>query len=160
AGMPTPLQHVIFIVRENKTYDANLGDMPGTNGDPSLAIFGERLTPNLHALARQFTNGDNFYSNAAASIQGHQWTTAGTVNDCIEKTWNTVYGRSTRDSTDQGTAVAAPVNGYYFQALARAGIKYTDYGEIVGTAGGRAGDATVNADPYWPGGLLFNLSTK
>src|SRR5262249_18511998 len=114
----------------------------------------------LHALARQFTNGDNFYSNAEASIQGHQWTAAGTVNDFIEKSWLTIYGRSTRSTSDQANPVAAPVNGYYFQALARAGIKYTDYGEIIGTAGGRPGDPQVTADPYWPGGVLFNLSTK
>jgi len=74
AGLPTPIEHVVLVVRENKTYDAVLGDLEGADGDPSLVLFGEQYTPNLHALARGFVNGDNFYANAEASLQGHQWT--------------------------------------------------------------------------------------
>ncbi|HEY1585541.1 MAG TPA: hypothetical protein VGH63_07620, partial [Polyangia bacterium] len=75
-GAATPIEHVFLIVRENKTYDAVLGDLPGANGNAALAIFGGDITPNLHALAKRFSNLDNFYSLAEQSLQGHEWTTA------------------------------------------------------------------------------------
>ena len=81
AGQPTPIEHVMLLVRENKTYDAELGDLGRGNGDPNLTLFGERLTPNLHKLAREFALLDNFYSDAEASLQGHMWTTAAVAND-------------------------------------------------------------------------------
>jgi hypothetical protein len=161
-GLPTPIEHVILIVRENKTYDANLGDL-GTDasGDPSLVEWGEHITPNLHALARAFTNGDNFYSNAEASIQGHSWVTAGMANDYIEKGWLTGWGRHTRPTTTFADAIGSPERGYYFQHMARAGIDYIDYGEIVGVAGNlMPGDSKLNTDVAWPGGVVFNLITK
>ncbi len=160
-GFPTPIEHVVLIVRENKTYDATLGDL-GTDaeGDPALVLFGEEYTPNLHALARQFTNGDNFYSNAEASIQGHQWTTAGTSNDFTEKAWLTTWGREQRTVADFGKEISAPEQGYYWQHLDRAGIDYMDYGEIIGFAGRSGGDPAVTFDPSWPGGIVFNTDGK
>lgn len=155
-GMPTPIEHVVLVVRENKTYDAALGDLEGAEGDPSLVMFGEKYTPNLHALARQFENGDNFYSNAEASIQGHQWTSGGTTNDFTEKAWLTTWGREQRDVTDFAKKIAAPEQGYYFQHLAAADIDYIDYGEIVGFGADGPG---VTYDPLWPGGIIFNLDT-
>lgn len=155
-GLPTPIQHVVLVIRENKTYDSALGDLAGANGDPALAIFGENITPNLHALARMFTNGDNFYSNAEASIQGHQWTAAGTANDFTEKAWLTTWGRSYRTVGDFGRNVSTPEQGYYFQHLASAGIDYIDYGEIIGFA---ADGPAVKFDGTWPGGIAFNLDS-
>jgi hypothetical protein len=159
-GLPSPIEHVVFVVRENKTYDENLGDLAGTNGDPKLAMFGEKYTPNLHALARAFVSSDNFYSNAEASIQGHQLTAGGTITDFVEKGWLTVWGRHTRTPVANGTRVSAPMNGYYFQALARAQVDYIDYGEIVGAAGGLPTDKPVAFDVMWPGGIVFNLGSK
>src|SRR6185295_1762245 len=68
-GGPTPIEHVVLIERENKTYDTDLGDLPGTDGDPSLVLFGPMITPNIHALAGQFASSDNFYSDGETSVQ-------------------------------------------------------------------------------------------
>lgn len=154
-GLASPIEHVVLVVRENKTYDATLGDLERGDGDPDLVLFGERYTPNLHALARAFALGDNFYSNAEASIQGHQWTAGGTTTDFTEKAWLTTWGRETRDVISFGKPIAAPEQGYYFQHLDQAGIDYIDYGEIVGFGAG-----TVAIDVLWPGGLAFNLESR
>ena len=153
--LASPIQHVVLLVRENKTYDATLGDLERGDGDPDLVLFGETYTPNLHALARAFALGDNFYSNAEASIQGHQWTAGGTTTDFTEKAWLTTWGRGTRDVIAFGKEIAAPEQGYYFQHLERAGIDYIDYGEIVGFGAGE-----VAIDVLWPGGLAFNLESR
>jgi YVTN family beta-propeller protein len=149
-GDPTPIEHVVLIVRENKTYDAVLGDLEGTNGRPDLALWGEEVTPNLHALARQFTILDNFYSNAEQSLQGHQWTAADNSNDFSEKTWLTTWGRSTHPISDFATAGTTPEAGYVWQQLERAGIDYVDMGEVIGV------DTNTNIDVAYPG-LVFNL---
>ncbi|MBP7125534.1 bifunctional YncE family protein/alkaline phosphatase family protein [Myxococcota bacterium] len=87
----SPIRHVILIVRENKTYDMLLGDLtdhqgnPIGDGDPNLVVFGERYTPNFHELSREFATFDNFYSNAEASLHGHQWVTQSQCNDLMEK---------------------------------------------------------------------------
>ena len=153
--LASPIEHVVFIVRENKTYDATLGDLERGDGDPDLVLFGETYTPNLHALARAFALGDNFYSNAEASIQGHQWTAGGTSTDFTEKAWLTTWGRETRDVIAFGKEISAPEQGYYFQHLDRAGVDYVDYGEIVGFGAGN-----VAIDVLWPGGLAFNLESR
>ena len=146
AGDPTPIKHVVLIVRQNKTYDAVLGDLEGANGDPSLAVWGERVTPNLHALARQFAVLDNFYSNAEESTLGREWTAGGTGNDFSEKAWLSVGGRATRPGSDLVTVAAAPERGYVWQQLEAAGVAYIDFGEPTG-----ADDRTVIA-PGFPGG--------
>ena len=87
AGGRTPIQHVVLIVRENKTYDTVLGDLGTGNGDPKLAMFGKKITPNLHKLAAMFTSHDNFYDDSECSVQGHLWLTASFVNDYMERTW-------------------------------------------------------------------------
>jgi DNA-binding beta-propeller fold protein YncE len=160
-GARTPIEHVVFIVRENKTYDANLGDLARAKGDPKLVMWGEHVTPNLHALAQKFANGDNFYSNAEMSIQGHEWTTGGTANDYIEKGWLTIWGRHWREAATAGLRIATPVDGYYWQYFARNGIDYIDYGEAVGVFGNTLPtDPPILIDTGWPGGLYFNLDSK
>jgi YVTN family beta-propeller protein len=149
-GGATPIEHVVLIVRENKTYDAVLGDLEGTNGRPALALWGEDVTPNLHALARQFTVLDNFYSNAEQSLQGHQWTAADNSNDFSEKTWLTTWGRSTHPISDFATAGTTPERGYIWQQLEKAGVEYVDLGEIIGV------DSVTNIDTAYPG-MVFNL---
>jgi YVTN family beta-propeller protein len=150
-GDPTPIEHVVLIIRENKTYDAILGDLEGANGRPELALWGEEVTPNLHALARQFTILDNFYSNAEESLQGHQWTAADNSNDFSEKNWLTTWGRSTHPISDFATAATTPEKGYVWQQLERAGVDYVDMGEVIGV------DSNTNIDTSYPG-LVFNLS--
>ncbi|OYY72556.1 hypothetical protein [Sphingomonas sp. 28-63-12] len=86
AAVRTRIKHVIFIVKENRTYDQVLGDLPVGNGDPHLAILGQPLSPNHHALAQQFVTLDNFYDSGEQSSTGWTWTTAGRVPDMLEKT--------------------------------------------------------------------------
>ena len=86
AAVRARIKHVVFIVKENRTYDQVLGDLPVGNGDPSLAILGRALSPNHHALAKQFVTLDNFYDSGEQSSTGWTWTTAGRVPDLLEKT--------------------------------------------------------------------------
>jgi YVTN family beta-propeller protein len=81
APNPAPIAHVVFIVRENKHFDEEFGDLPGTDGDPNLVLYGKRYTPNAHALAARYTVFDNFFTDGEASIYGHAWTTQGWAND-------------------------------------------------------------------------------
>ncbi len=80
-----PIKHVVLIVRENKTYDCDMGDFERGNGDPTLVVFGKKYTPNLHELAREFVNLDNYYADSEESMQGHNWTTQADCNDTFEK---------------------------------------------------------------------------
>ena len=86
-GDPSKIKHVFVIVRENRTYDQELGDDPRGNGRPDLAQFGERVTPNAHALAQRFPLVDNLYSNGTNSATGHTWLDAAFVNDYLERSY-------------------------------------------------------------------------
>src|SRR5262249_5890530 len=81
ANLKSPIEPIVLVVRENKTYDAVLGDFARGDGDKSMAIYGEHVTPNLHALADQFTSHDNFYDDSETSVQGHFWLTSSFCND-------------------------------------------------------------------------------
>ena len=85
------LEHVIYIVKENRTYDQVLGDLGNGNGDPSLTLFGEEISPNHHKLAREFVLLDNFYVNADVSADGHNWSTAAIAPDYVQKMWPNSY---------------------------------------------------------------------
>ena len=104
-----PIQHVIYIVKENRTYDQVLGDMKEGNGDPSLVLFGENVTPNHHKLAREFVLLDNFYVNSDVSADGHNWSTAAIAPDYVQKMWPNSYAgrRKLYDFEEQEPAVAA-----------------------------------------------------
>src|ERR1700693_1818744 len=85
------IRHVIYVLKENRTYDQILGDLGVGNGDPSLTMYGEAITPKQHKLARQFGVLDNFYDSGDVSGDGHMWSTAATVTDYTEKTWPLDY---------------------------------------------------------------------
>ncbi len=85
------IKHVIYIIRENRTYDQLLGDLGAGDGDPSLTMYGEDITPNLHALAKQFGVLDNFYDSGEVSGDGHVWSTAAIDSDYNERTWQVAY---------------------------------------------------------------------
>jgi YVTN family beta-propeller protein len=91
-GDPSPITHVFYVIRENRTYDQILGDLERGNGNPNLTLFGEDVTPNAHALAREFVTLDNFYVNAEVSYSGHAFSTGAYANDFVEKIWPTNYG--------------------------------------------------------------------
>ena len=91
-GDSSPIKHIFYIIKENRTYDQVLGDMPEGNGDPGLVLFGEKITPNQHAIAREFVLLDNFYVNGEVSADGHNWTMGAYATDYLEKNWPTSYG--------------------------------------------------------------------
>ncbi len=140
-----PIRHVIYIIKENRTYDQILGDLKPGDGDPSLTMFGEDVTPNEHALARQFGILDNFYDSGEVSGNGHVWSTAGITSDYTEKTWQLSYRGHERSydyegevagdfPLQQGAAdVNEPETGYLWGNLARHGLTYRHYGEYVAT---------------------------
>lgn len=131
AGEPSPIKHVIYVIKENRSYDQIFGDMKEGNGDFNLAIFGEKTTPNHHKLARDFVLLDNFYVNATVSADGHNWSMAAYVTDYIEKTWPTYYSERGRVADYEGSKNARPTNGYIWDYCKRAGITYRSYGEFV-----------------------------
>ena len=128
-SLPAAIKHVIFIVKENRTYDQVLGDIHEGNGDPSLVLFGENVTPNLHKLAREFVLLDNFYVNADVSADGHNWSTAAIASDYVEKLWPNSYGNR-RDGYDYegGEPAALPPAGYLWNNATLAGVSMRNYG--------------------------------
>jgi YVTN family beta-propeller protein len=130
-GGQSPIKHVFYIIKENRTYDQVLGDMRGGNGDSSLCIFGSKVTPNHHAIASEFVLLDNFYVDAEVSADGHNWSTAAYATDFIEKTWPTSYGNRGGNYDSEGERkVGDPRDGYIWDYCQRAGVSYRTYGEF------------------------------
>ncbi|MGC5376451.1 hypothetical protein ACPXAO_23375, partial [Salmonella enterica] len=86
-GAASPIKYVFYVIKENRTYDQILGDVKEGNGDPRLVLFGENITPNQHALAREFVLLDNFYVDGEVSADGHNWSTGAYATDFLEKNW-------------------------------------------------------------------------
>jgi YVTN family beta-propeller protein len=127
-----PIKHVIYVIKENRTYDQVLSDLPGGDGDPSLLLFGAAVTPNQHAIAKRFGLFDRAFSNAQVSADGHNWTDAAFANDYLERFWPVVYAnRRFLYDFEDGADAATPRNGYLWDAAARAHISYRNYGEFV-----------------------------
>ncbi len=127
---PSPIQHVIYVIKENRTYDQVLGDIEKGNGDKSLNLFGEQITPNLHQIAREFVLYDNFYENADVSAEGHNWASAAIAPDYTVKLWPNNYAdrRKTYDF-EGGEPANTPPAGYIWDNALQAGITVRDYGE-------------------------------
>lgn len=131
----SPIKYVFYIIKENRTYDQVFGDMPGGNGDSSLCLFPEKITPNQHALAREFGLLDNFYVDAEVSADGHNWSTAAYAPDYVEKTWPTSYGgRGGAYDYEGSRATAYPKKGFIWDHAKRAGVSYRGYGEFAAYA--------------------------
>jgi hypothetical protein len=128
-GGPSPIQHVIYIVKENRTYDQVLGDLGKGNGDPSLTLFGETSSPNHHKLAREFVLFDNFYVNSDVSAEGHNWSTAAIASDYVQKMWPNSYGgRRKHYDYEGGEPAALPPAGYIWTNAVSAGLTIRNYG--------------------------------
>src|ERR1700691_379890 len=124
-----PIQHIIYIVKENRSYDQVLGDMKEGNGDPSLVLFGEKVTPNQHKMARQFVLLDNFYVNSDVSADGHSWSTAAIATDYIQKMWpNSYAGRRKNYDYEEQEPTDAPPAGYLWTSAAGAGLSIRNFG--------------------------------
>jgi phospholipase C len=128
-GDSSPIKYVFYIIKENRTYDQVLGDVKEGNGDASLCLFPEKITPNQHALAREFVLLDNFYVDAEVSADGHNWSAAAYANDYVEKNWVTSYGGrgGTYDYEGQKT-IAHPRDGFIWDHAKRANVSYRTYG--------------------------------
>lgn len=139
AGAASPIKHVFYIIRENRTYDQILGDLKQGNGDPNLCLFGEEVTPNAHALARDFVLFDNFYVNAEVSYSGHAFSTGAYATDFVEKVWPMNYAGRGGDYLSEGGGerrnaygnITAPRNGYLWDSCVRAKVSVRSYGEFV-----------------------------
>ena len=132
-GDPSPIQHVIYIVKENRTFDQVLGDLGRGNGDPSLCIFGEHIAPNHHALAREFVTLDNFYVESEVSADGHEWSMGAYATDFVEKTWPLSYGHGSKKfpyPSEGVFPIAEPAGGYLWDRAAAAGVTFRSYGEF------------------------------
>ena len=143
AGGKNPIKHVIYVIKENRTYDQILGDLKPGDGDPSLTMYGADITPNEHKLALQFGVLDNFYDSGEVSGDGHLWSTAAITSDYNEKTWQIAYRGKERTYDFQGTVadeyplehnqpdIDDPSTGYLWDNVAHHGLTYRDYGEFV-----------------------------
>ena len=143
ASGKNPIKHVIYVIKENRTYDQVLGDLKVGDGDPSITLYGADITPNQHKLALQFGVLDNFYDSGEVSGDGHLWSTAAITTDYNEKTWQIAYRGKERTYDFQGTVadefpldhnqpdIDDPATGYLWDNVAKHGLSYRDYGEFV-----------------------------
>ncbi len=134
-GEPSPIKYCIYVIKENRTYDQVFGDLPSGNGDPTLCLFPESISPNHHRLARQFVLLDNFYVESEVSADGHEWSMGAYASDFVEKTWPMSYGHNTSRKfpypSEGALPVAFPAAGYIWDRAREAGIDYRSYGEFV-----------------------------
>ena len=137
-GDPSPIKYVFYVIRENRTYDQVFGDIAEGNGDPTLTLFGETITPNAHAIAREFVLFDNFYVDAEVSYDGHAFSMGAYATDVVEKIWPTNYGQRGALYMSEGGGpqrnpygnLSAPPQGYIWDMAKRAGVSVRSYGEF------------------------------
>jgi DNA-binding beta-propeller fold protein YncE len=172
-GRPDHMKHVIYIIKENRTYDQIFGDLKQNgkavgNGDASLAMYGENVTPNEHKLALQFGVLDNFYDSGEVSGDGHVWSTAGIGTDYLEKTWQQNYRGGQRTYDFEGVVaegypllqkipdVNEPSSGYLWGNMDRHGKTHYNFGEYIAST---FCDAHMSAGS-WEGPMLEGSSCK
>jgi DNA-binding beta-propeller fold protein YncE len=139
AKLPKEIRHVIYIMKENRTYDQVLGDMREGKGDPSLCLFPEKITPNHHKLAREFVLFDNFYVNADVSSEGWHWSAAAIVPHSVARRWPAAYAGRNRIKTPSASPRDAskeepldvPPGGYLWSAALKKGLSFRNYGFFV-----------------------------
>ena len=148
-GEPSVIKHVVYIIKENRTYDQVLGDVGLGNSDPSLTIFGERVTPNQHKMVREFALLDNTYCNGILSSEGHQWSTTAFSTDYVEKSY-AGWPRSYPDGMgeDESDALAYAPTGFIWDNALGHGKTLRDYGEF-GMHTVRWADPKRKGDPDW-----------
>ena len=130
-GEPSVFKHVIYVIKENRTYDQILGDMPEGNGNADLCVFGEPYTPNQHKIAREFVLLDNTYCSGVQSADGHQWTDSAIANDYVERQLSASYPRSYpgAKSADASDALAWASSGFIWDNALAHGKTFRNYGE-------------------------------
>ncbi len=156
------IKHVIYIIRENRTYDQVFGDLGIGNGDPTLTLFGKSVTPNGHALARRFVTLDNLYCNGEVSEDGHQWCDAAYATDFTQKAWVNSYSK--RGEPHATPEVVASPAGYLWDNCRTHGVSFRSYGEgrIVESSPENtptmdlAGSLMGHVAKGWPGAAFVN----
>lgn len=132
-GGASPITHCVYIIKENRTYDQVFGDLPQGNGEPGLCLFPEDVTPNHHALVREFVLLDNFYVDGEVSADGHEWTMGAYATDYVERTWPLNYrgNRRVPYPSEGALEIARPAGGYLWDKAAEKGVSYRSYGEFI-----------------------------
>ncbi len=135
-GKKSPIKHCIYIVKENRTYDQVFGDIKQGNGEPTLCLFPDRVTPNHHKLAQEFVLLDNIYVEGEVSADGHEWSMGAYATDFVEKMWPLSYRGSPKGtfgypSEGQMDTIARPAGGYIWDRCKTAGVSYRSYGEWI-----------------------------
>ena len=130
-GEPSLFKHVIYVIKENRSYDQILGDMPEGNGDRTLCTFGEQYTPNQHKIAREFVLLDNTYCSGIRSGDGHQWTDSGIANDYVERqlTADALRSYPGGKSEDGVDALTWAASGFIWENALAHGKTFRNYGE-------------------------------
>lgn len=152
-GAPSPIKYCIYIVKENRTYDQILGDVAEGNGDASLCLFPEPVTPNHHKLAKQFVLLDNLYVDGEVSADGHEWTMGAYATDFVEKIWplsyrgGKIFGYPSEGAKD---LIARPSGGYLWDKCAEAKVSYRTYGEWVNNGKRRPDGGFEDGTPATP----------
>jgi YVTN family beta-propeller protein len=152
-GAGSPIEHVIYVIKENRTYDQIFGDIQKGNGDARLAIFGEQVTPNHHAIADQWVLLDNLYCDGEVSVDGHSWSNSAIATDYNEKMWPANYGGH---SAETKSNAYIPSGGHLWDLAAKKGLTYRSYGEYAS----RSSDGTTMDAAPGVGGLLGHVSPK
>ena len=149
-GEPSVFKHVIYIIKENRTYDQILGDMPEGNGDPELCTFGEKITPNQHKISREFILLDNTYCSGVVSADGHQWTDSSIVNEYVERQLSSDFPRSYSGGKDAAgsDALSWASSGFIWDNALSHGKWFRNYGEwMVSESGWK--EKTRTREPRW-----------
>ncbi len=156
-GEPSVIKHVIYVIKENRTYDQVFGDMKEGNGDPNLVMFGEKVTPNLHALAREFTLFDNFYCSGVLSADGHQWVNEAYVTDYLEK----AFGGFTRSYPFEGSdPLAFAPTGFLWDNALLHKKTFRNYGEFVRQSAPKGATWSDMYEEYKTGAGKFRVEAK
>lgn len=148
-GEPSLFKHVVYIIKENRTYDQVLGDIPEGNGDPSLCLFGEQVTPNQHKMVREFVLLDNTYCCGILSADGHQWSTTAFGTDYLERSF-AGWPRSYPDGMgpDEADALAYAPSGFIWDNALRKEVSLWNFGEFTQPEC-RWKDAEHQVQPQW-----------
>ena len=125
-GQPSVFEHVVYVIKENRTFDQVFGDMPRGNADPDLCIYGREVTPNQHAMAEQYVLLDNFYCNGVLSADGHSWATEGNVTPYLERS----FGGFVRSYTFGDDPLTYSSSGFVWDHVLAAGLSFRNYGEF------------------------------